>query len=133
RKTRPLIRGDKVCSEQAQKGTIGGILPEIDMPFSKETGTPVDLIINPHCLPSRMTINLQLECANSKGCCITGKYGDSTPFTTTSIDAASNIVKEFGSALKEKKFNELGWETMCNGYTGEEFKAKIFVAPNYYQ
>jgi Iridoviridae putative DNA-directed RNA polymerase II subunit RPB2 len=76
---RPEI-GDKFCSDMAQKGTVGMILDEVDMPFM-EDGTIPDMIINPHCLPSRMTINQIMASVLGKICCAKNEiFGDASPF-----------------------------------------------------
>lgn len=119
--------GDKFCSGMAQKGTCGMILPQEDMPFTS-TGMTPDLIINPHCLPSRMTINQLMSSISSKTRCITGeeKYGDGSPFQgTLLLDAASRELEKNG-------FSYDGTELMYNGMTGEKIKSRIFIGPVYY-
>jgi DNA-directed RNA polymerase II subunit RPB2 len=119
--------GDKFCSGMAQKGTCGMIYPEEDMPYTAE-GIKPDIIINPHCLPSRMTINQLIACINSKARCISGdpKYEDGTPFS--GLDNTYDAMK----ILKENGFNEDGTETLYNGMTGKKFIAKIMIGPTYY-
>lgn len=119
--------GDKFCSGMAQKGTCGMILNQEDMPFTSDGMTP-DLIINPHCLPSRMTINQLMSCICSKARCVSGmdKYGDGSPF----ID---NILLDQASAeLERNGFKFDGTEVMYNGMTGEKIKSRIFIGPVYY-
>jgi DNA-directed RNA polymerase II subunit RPB2 len=130
--TRETILGDKLCSNTAQKGTIGMVYRQEDMPFSASGMTP-DLIINPLCMPSRMTINQLIGCALGKGSLVTGEFGDATPFTSTSINAADQLVEKAGEDLMKYGFQPCGWETMYNGMTGEMIEAKIFMGPNFYQ
>lgn len=123
---RPEV-GDKFCSGMAQKGTCGIILNEVDMPFTKSGMIP-DIIINPHCLPSRMTINQLMSSICSKARCVTGnsKFSDGSPFQGTSIiDMASR-------ELEDCNFKYDGTETMYNGMTGQKLNARIFIGPVYY-
>ena len=120
--------GDKFASRGAQKGTVGMILPPEDMPFTKDGIVP-DIIMNPHALPSRMTIAQLLECVLGKECAITGHEGDCTPFTENS----TNIVHKLCDNLEKTGFNKYGYESLFNGMTGEKIKADIFIGPTYYQ
>ena len=119
--------GDKFCSGMAQKGTCGMILPQEDMPFTA-CGMNPDIIINPHCLPSRMTINQLMSSICSKARCLSGKseYSDGSPFQDVDIvDLASQELERHG-------FETNGTEIMYNGMTGQKMKAKIFMGPVYY-
>lgn len=119
--------GDKFCSGMAQKGTCGMILSQEDMPFTASGMTP-DLIINPHCLPSRMTINQLMSCISSKARCLSGdkKFEDGSPFQGVElIEQASNELEKHG-------FSYDGTEVMYNGMTGERMNARIFIGPVYY-
>ena len=120
--------GDKVASRSAQKGTIGMVLNQEDMPFTDEGIVP-DIIINSHCLPSRMTLAQLIECVQGKRCAMMGEYADATPFTDASNDPVENIAK----GLSKCGFERYGYEQMYNGMTGEPLKAKIFIGPTYYQ
>lgn len=122
------ILGDKLASRSAQKGTIGQSFRETDLPFT-EHGIFPEIMINPLCMPSRMTINQLIECAHAKVCAIEGTYGDATPFTDRSINIASKLVLEG----EKGAYSRDGWELMRNGYTGEKIFHKIFIGPTFYQ
>jgi len=128
RKTKKPEEGDKFASLAAQKATVGLIIDSIDMPFTAEGLVP-DLIINPHAMPSRMTINHLIECAMGKSCVMEGEFGDSTPFTK----ASENIASTLGDRLMKLGMAPDGTERMYNGMTGDMIKAKIFIGPTYYQ
>ena len=120
--------GDKFASRHAQKGTCGMILRSEDMPFTEEGIVP-DIIINPHCLPSRMTINLFLESLGSKSGIHKGKFRDCTAFSESSTNIVSKLYKELG----ELGYESNGYERMYSGYSGVPLTAKIFIGPVYYQ
>lgn len=120
--------GDKFASRSAQKGTVGMIFSPEDMPFTSSGMIP-DLVINAHCIPSRMTINQLLECVLGKTASLEGELEDATPFTQKS----QNISELVGEKLKCSGFESNGFEQMYNGFTGEPLDARVFIGPTYYQ
>ena len=118
--------GDKMASRCGQKGTLGLIIPEEDMPFTAD-GVRPDLIINPHALPSRMTIGQLVECLFGKACAIYGAYGDCTAYA----QKGSNY-KTYGEMLTKMDFHCSGNQLLYNGYTGEQIYSEIFIGPTYY-
>lgn len=117
--------GDKFSSHHGQKGVVGLVLPEVDVPFASD-GLRCDLIINPHALPSRMTIAHCLEMLLGKACCLEGQLGDGTPFSGLAAD-------DIGPLLRKHGFEGKGNETLFNGVTGEALPSKIFIGPIHYQ
>jgi len=116
--------GDKFASRHGQKGVIGMIIDESDIPFTA-SGIKPDLIFSPHSVPSRMTISHLIEVLGGKVGALGGRHIDGTIFDS---EKESDLRKE----LLEMGFRENGTETMYNGITGEKFKAKIFVGNMYY-
>ena len=123
---RSPIVGDKMASRHSQKGTVGQVLDEADMPFTA-SGLRPDLIFNPHGIPTRMTTGQFLEIASNKLGVHLGAYTDATPFTTT------NRVGELRAALVANGFQPYGHEKLYNGMTGEVMEADVFMGPIYYQ
>jgi len=117
--------GDKFSSRHGQKGTIGMVYRSEDMPFTEDGITP-DIIINPACIPSRMTVGQLLECALSKRGSIEGRRYDGTPFEKLNVDEICNEFNKYG-------FNRKGTEILYNGQTGEQIKTEIFIGPTFYQ
>jgi len=116
--------GDKFATAHGQKGVIGAIVPEEDIPFTSR-GIRPDVLFNPHGLPGRMTVGYLLELLGGKVGCLRGENVDGTSFSGESK-------KELEDQLKHLGFRYDGKETMYNGVTGKRFEAKIFVGNLYY-
>jgi len=118
--------GDKMASRAGQKGTIGLVVPECDMPFTKD-GLRPDIIINPHALPSRMTIGQLVECITGKACAMYGAFGECTAFQNK-----GSKIGVYGELLPKVGFHSSGNEILYNGMTGEQLESEIFIGPTYY-
>lgn len=117
--------GDKFGSRHGQKGTCGMIVPEEDMPFTAK-GVRPDLIMNPHAIPSRMTVGQLLEVSSTKIGSELGCIVDGTPFTsTTQVEDYRNMMVKLG-------FEPYGNDILYNGMTGEMLEVELFFAPTYY-
>ncbi len=117
--------GDKFASRHGQKGVIGMLIPAYDMPYTVDGITP-DLIINPHALPSRMTLGQLMESIAGKVAALRGKFVDGTPFFEEDIDELKRQLLLFGYPLD-------GTEPMYDGRTGELIGNPIFIGIVYYQ
>ena len=117
--------GDKFSSRHGQKGTVGMLLDEEDMPFTG-SGLRPDLIMNPHAVPSRMTIAQLMECIFGKICVRKGTLGDGTPYSHLKVDELKKQMVELG-------MHPYGNEILYNGQTGEMMRAEIFMGPTFYQ
>jgi hypothetical protein len=118
--------GDKMASRAGQKGTLGLIIPEEDMPFT-EDGIRPDLIINPHAIPSRMTIGQIVESLFGKVCTSYGAYGDCTAFQVKGPNYST-----YAPLLVNAGFHSSGNQVLYNGMSGQQLAADIYIGPTYY-
>jgi DNA-directed RNA polymerase II subunit RPB2 len=118
--------GDKMASRSGQKGTVGMVIPECDMPFTRD-GIRPDLIINPHAIPTRMTIGQLVECIIGKASIMYGGFSDCTAFNNK-----GSKIGVFGEYLAKAGFHSSGNEILYNGMTGEQLETEIFMGPTYY-
>lgn len=129
RQVRNPIVGDKFAPRHAQKGTIGILEKEHEMPFVKEgpnEGLIPSILINPHSIPSRMTIAMLIEIAQSRIVAMTGKRLNATAFRSYSLDQVLATLRQFG-------FDQYSNEKMISGLTGKEINTEIFMGECYYQ
>jgi DNA-directed RNA polymerase II subunit RPB2 len=126
-----LVRRNGKCSftgnssRHGQKGTVGNIIPECDMPYTKN-GLRPDIIINPHAIPSRMTIGQLKETLLGKVLVHLGMYGDGTSFGELDVTTIAEQLQKLG-------YESYGNEVMYNGMTGEPIETNIFIGPVFYQ
>ena len=125
RKNKIPTIGDKYAARSSNKGMCGMVLEQKDMPFTKDGIVP-DVIINPHAIPSRMTINQLLEVVLGKSSCLGGYLGDATPFQ-------NNNIQDYAHILRDYNYEKWGNEVMYSGITGDQMKTDIFIGPTYYQ
>ena len=117
--------GDKFASRHGQKGVIGLLVPQEDMPFTVDGVVP-DVIINPHAIPSRMTIGQFVETLGGKTASQMGEIIDGTAFENIGPDSIGELLAKLG-------FQKSGRETLYNGITGEKLAADLFIGVVYYQ
>jgi DNA-directed RNA polymerase II subunit RPB2 len=123
---RSPVPGDKMASRHSQKGTVGQLIPEENMPFT-ERGLRPDIVFNPHGLPTRMTIGQLIEAMSNKLGIQLGTFVDATPFTV------SNRIADLKTEMTLRGFEPHGHEILYNGETGEMMEADVFMGPIYYQ
>ena len=118
--------GDKFSSRHGQKGTCGMILDPEDMPTTA-SGLVPDIIINPHCIPSRMTIAQLLETLLGKMGREMGCLGDGSPFNNVTLEGLTKIMRD------DLGLEPTGNEVLYNGFTGRQMETSIFMGPCFYQ
>ena len=118
--------GDKFCSRHGQKGTVGLIISPENMPRTA-SGVIPDIIINPHCIPSRMTIAHLMETLMGRVGCEIGAVGDGSPFTDVSVEGLSKMLRD------DLKLEPYSNEIMYCGTTGKQMSTSIFMGPIFYQ
>ncbi|GIQ84581.1 DNA-directed RNA polymerase, subunit 2 [Kipferlia bialata] len=119
--------GDKFSSRHGQKGTCGLLFTAADMPYALN-GIMPDMVINPHALPSRMTIAQLMECLAGKVGALAAEPMDATPFSSTAM-----TVQTISSRLHKLGYQRNGNECLINGQTGIPLQAKVFMGPTFYQ
>ena len=125
RQTRRPEIGDKFSSRHGQKGVVGTLAEQADMPFA-DSGVVPDIIMNPHGFPSRMTVGKMLELLSGKAGVLQGTQEYGTAF-------GGSKVEDMGNALVRHGFSYSGKDSLTSGITGECLPAYVFFGPIYYQ
>lgn len=116
--------GDKFSVPHGQKGIVGMIAPEQDVPFTV-SGIRPDILFNPHGVPSRMTVGYLMDILGGKVAALSGRVVDASAFSGETIDSLENNLKKLG-------FRPDGKEVMYNGITGQRMPVKIFIGSMFY-
>jgi len=125
RQTRVPEIGDKFSSRHGQKGVVGLIVPQVDMPFSERNGWCPDLVMNPHGFPSRMTVGKMIEMISGKAGVLEGEQKYGTAF-------AGDNVEEMGRVLVKHGYSFDGKDMLMSGITGEMLPCYVFSGPIFY-
>ena len=125
RQTRRPEVGDKFSSRHGQKGVVGLIAEEVDLPFNSDGIVP-DIIMNPHGFPSRMTVGKMLELVAGKAGVLVGEMQYGTAFGGSKIEDMADILIRHG-------YSYSGKDMVTSGITGESLPAYVFFGPIYYQ
>jgi DNA-directed RNA polymerase II subunit RPB2 len=132
RNIRDPIYGDKIASRSGQKGTIGGMFAQEDMPFTA-SGIVPDVIMNPHAYPGRMTAAQLIEMLAAKKACQDGITANATAFSEQSQNVGEKLMAEIKAELPKYGFKPNGREILYDGMTGQPMQAEIYMGPCYYQ
>jgi DNA-directed RNA polymerase subunit B len=116
--------GDKFSTPHGQKGVVGLVVPDEDIPFTSK-GIKPDLIFNPHGIPSRMTVGYLMELLAGKAASLSGRVSDASAFSGTDLGTLEGNMKKLG-------FRYDGKEVLYNGITGKKMPVKIFIGNMYY-
>ena len=130
RQTRGVIEGDKYASRFGQKGVVGWVCPEPDLPWHGESGIRPDIVFNPHGMPSRMTVGKVLELVAGKAAALDGRLRDATAFVT---ERGLDSTEACAEALVRAGFAYSGKDVFYSGVSGEPLAARVFCGPIYYQ
>jgi len=125
RQSRVYVEGDKMASRYAQKGTIGLLVSQENMPFTVNGVVP-DVIVNPHSIPSRMTMGMLMEILSGKASVLSGERVNATSFRPFETKKFEDVLRQYGFSKSSK-------EIMINGETGEQINSEIFTGICYYQ
>ena len=117
--------GDKFASRHGQKGVLGILAENEDLPYTKDGISP-DVLINPHAFPSRMTVGMFMESVTGKAAALRGRKFDGSAFVGEKMDEVRKTMAEYG-------FEYSGKEVMYDGRTGKEFPVEVFIGVVYYQ
>ena len=117
--------GDKFASRHGQKGVLGILAKNEDLPYT-EQGISPDVLINPHAFPSRMTVGMMMESVTGKAAAVRGKQFDGSAFVGEKMDVVKEILDKAG-------FKYSGKEKMYDGRTGKSFLVDVFIGVVYYQ
>ena len=122
--TRKPEIGDKFSSRHGQKGVVGLIVGQEDMPFDDQGIVP-DIIMNPHGFPSRMTVGKMIEILGGKAAALSGILQDATAFENKS-EGDHVTCQEMGEILKQNGFHYQGKDILTSGVNGQPMQAYIY-------
>ena len=126
RQDRNHAKGDKLTSRYAQKGTTSRIIPGYNLPFDEATGETPDMVVNPHCVPKRMTMGYMMEPLMGMFSALTGQRYNGSAFDTHDVSAIYHELEKFG-------FTNKGYRWFRDPVSGERTKARVFMGPVYIQ